>query len=707
MTGLPEQAGLFDPFLSSRDHSKLVWPRDEDVERFQDHITKNQYSHTILVGSSGTGKSVFLDRIVRPLYENSFVFTDRYNNFLSTLINKIPCDHADNGRRTELAQQLVTYISEAKPQYIHDALRDRDEYPDAGLVSLVNETAAFIESCLKSKPLTLFVFDQIERFVTDFRYSATHNRKDQVANEIFCLIKLLKTLRKLPNIRTIFAIRKDTLFDSIDFLSYSLDAPNDSDRIFKYFYFTGITARNGRAINQIMESFSRVGRDRNIYTWDKIERFLTLSSRSLSNTFLTQLTGYMIEHFGNTAEVKDIIRHGEPRQFLPIFFDQLIAGFYKQKAATVSYNILRLTMLTVAIENRETGDPISETRASGLAHLPKADVEIALQYLRKVGIVRPDAAGEDEALRYAHDMLFDYIAESDSFTVRNDLHNVIERLSERRTPTKQLTPVISFGRVWRDAQRYDIGAIAVALYIIYIAVISFSAMGFDIGGYSVKPACELVASFWTQIWARYTYVETCDSLRWHHPAIYLMNALWVSYIYKLDRGYLRYVLNSRQPAKFIARMLPVLGVALGFLMSFTPIFSMVPLETVGIVMASLLLYIGGTIAPDSIFAKTNWNWGVRTFLNMLFSTLFLLLHWFMVTEDPLCEAVRNSWDAWIQSTVPLARYVPDIMNVKSISFIATGGFFIWFLFHIRPEQQNKVSLATRLAEFDAAQRRVI
>jgi hypothetical protein len=637
MAGLPQTVGVFDPFLSSRLKDSKVWPRPDDLKRFQDHVAKNIHSHMILVGSSGAGKTVFIEEIVQAEYPDAFILTSVYNEFLSTLINNIPCGTMFTDR-TDLAREITDYINdEATASPIDLVLRQDEKFPDEDLRVLIEKTIDFIKKCLRGKPTTLFVFDQIERFVSDFRYAATHSEETKKVSEIFCLIQLLKALRELDNVRTVFVIRKDTLFDSIDFLSYSLNPPTESDHIFRNMYFTGITERNNQASAAIKASFAKAD---NVLSWTTISTFLRLSSPSLSNTFLIQLTGYMIEHFGHTEEVQKVIGTfkpegapeplpaGKPKDLLPLFFDQLIAGFHKAHPGEVSYDILLLVMLTIAIENRETGDPITERRIARLAHIPKEDVAIVVKYLRKIGVVRPDATEKEIALRYAHDMLFDHIVESDSFTVRNDLNNVIARIAERRTPDEKLTKITRFGRVWRDAtSTYNVGAIAVAAFIIYGGIISISSFGLDIDGISSAPACNVLYGFWSSVWQKITYVDSCQSLGQYYFAIYFMDSIWVAYIYKLDRGYFTYALAGRAVLRFVAQMLPVLGVTLGIAMSFTPVLSLVPLSAVGIVMAILLLIIGRRKDDiDNVFTKTNRAWGIRTLSNMLFTTLFLLLH---------------------------------------------------------------------------------
>jgi hypothetical protein len=80
---------------------------------------------------------------------------------------------------------------------------------------------------------------------------------------------------------------------------------------------------------------------------------------------------------------------------------------------------------------------------------------------------------------------------------------------------------------------------------------------------------------------------------------------------------------------------------------------------------------------------------------MLFMLFLILLHRFMIADGPVLAAVRDAIDA------ALHDYLPNFVSAKNVAFWATGFVMIWFWLHIRPEQQNKISLATRLAEYDA------
>ena len=483
MPGL-RPVGKFDPFLSSRkDDNGKIWSRDADLARLKEHLATHEKSHLILAGASGVGKTVFLTRIVQPAFGANVHLIARYNNFLSDLINSMPCEGALADRRLDLSNLLVSYTKTAPEITIGRVLQERESIvrADERLNKLTAEIESFIVDALNGKPITIFIFDQIERFLVDIKHRIARSVRTPLAYEVYFLITVLRAMRKTPNVRTIFSIRSDALYASVDFLSYSLDQPSDADHIFKYMYLYGISVKSADAgvMKDIQEKFASANAST---SWNDIATFLSLQSRSVANTFFVQVTGYLVEHFSETEpRIKKVIKDGEsPRDLLPILFDQLIAGFLKyQRAAAseeetskVSYDMLRLIVLTIAIENKATGDPITRERIALLAHVPRSYVNAVIGYLLDAGVIQRDA-NEEEAVRFAHDMLFEHIVHDDAFVIRDDLQKSVERLSERRIA--DVRPLRDFAHLWSDARKADVGALAVVFLLAYGAVISLTA----------------------------------------------------------------------------------------------------------------------------------------------------------------------------------------------------------------------------------------
>jgi hypothetical protein len=697
LNGLPDKTGIFDPFLSSRQTATVEpWSRNGDLERFEAHVAKAAKSHLIVTGPSGAGKTIFFAQAVKSKYHPHFILIRRYHDFLSTLINAIP---ADEGQKMALEDGVKRYLQAARPIRLSQALQEREILlaNDPALQALTRDIQTFVRKSMDGGETTLLVFDQIERFLLDIEYQSLHPQEGRFAYEIYFIIVVLQALRELPNVRTVFSIREDALYESVDFLSYSFISPSDADRTFHYMYFHGINTNNADQgvladIRTKMESAAPA------IPWTRLRQFLSIASRSMSNTFFIQLTGYLAQHFDSTdRRVRKIIEGGEPRDLLPLFFDQLLAGFRKRDSYGINYDVARLVMLTIAIENRSTGNPVSAARVSLLAHLPLDYVDPIVKYLVEIGVVQKDVAAQDDAVRLAHDILSDHIIQADGFIIREDLQKTIERLSERRV--KHLRPVGEYGRVWAGAGRGDIGALAVVAFIVYGGIVSITSwLGSNITG---LPVCDSLHNFWSAWLSRYVLVDQCSSMKWYYPPIYGVDCAWVSFIYKLDRGYFHHVFVEHKLAERLLRgastSIAVIGSMLGILLSFVPALATVPITVGGIMMAALLIIIWMREDKQTLFAKRTFLWGLRIGLNMLFTGLLVLLLWFMVTPDQPYAEARAAMD----HALPLAPAI----TAKNLTFWITALFLFWFWVHVQPEQQSEVSIATQLASRDAVRKK--
>jgi hypothetical protein len=127
----------------------------------------------------------------------------------------------------------------------------------------------------------------------------------------------------------------------------------------------------------------------------------------------------------------------------------------------------------------------------------------------------------------------------------------------------------------------------------------------------------------------------------------MMDCAWLSFIYKLDRGYFAHVLAACPVAPRIAKMIPVLGAALGITMSFSPALMVVPIAVGGLFMAALLLCLGSRPGGETQFKRTNRDWGQKTFLTCFFVACLILPHWFMVADEPAFVAARQVMDGFL------------------------------------------------------------
>jgi hypothetical protein len=315
-------------------------------------------------------------------------------------------------------------------------------------------------------------------------------------------------------------------------------------------------------------------------------------------------------------------------------------------------------------------------------------VEDVVEDCARIGVLRRDQAG-GPAVRFAHDMLFDFIVQSERFMVRDDLQKAIERLSERRVADVDLGQVKQFGRVFADARKLNIGALAVMGFVAYGFIVSVSSWGLHYDSLTSELICTPLHSLWHRLFSGVFTVDTCDSMKWYYWAIYLSDCAWVTFICNVATGYFRHVFFDKKIPLGISMSLPIFGAISGIIVSFTPVLSTLPITVFGLAMAGLLMYICIAWGRNNLFAKLNGRQGFRIMLNMLFTILLIPLLWFMVTDRPVFAAARD------------AIGFDSPATAKNLTLWATVIFLLWFWFHIHTDQQGDVAIATRLAICDA------
>jgi hypothetical protein len=705
MDGLPEKPGEFSPFFSEYGY-ETIWSRAADLARFQKQMELNIHSHTILTGPSGSGKSTFLKHVVKPVLGKQLVFNSSYFDFVKTFIDSIPTPASAIHIRMALEKHIAEFLKQPIKLSIDEVLQDTSLFPiPTDLIAIGDQTEQFIRTALKGAPTTYFVFDQIERFLSDLKHMQSRSDRAARTLSIYIVIRVFKTLRQLENTRTIFAIRSDFLFASIDFLTYSLESLDDADGVFRYFYFNGINVSTSRdAIDEIRLQYEKINSP---VEWTAFAKFTSLNSKSVSNTFLTQLSGYMLENFGTSdARVaRTISEAGTPEDFLEIFFDHLIAGFHQANRGVVNHNIFKAAVLTIAVENRTSGDAIARERISRLSHIPQSYVDPVVKYLLSRNVLKRELDKGKEYVRFSHDLLFDHVVESPEFQGRDDLHKAMERLAEHRIPTSDLIEVPTYGRFFEELRRFQIPAVSMLAYWLFAATLSISStwqiLPFGDDWKKWQPWSQTVCDFLYRIYNRvldvlpayiksYFVVTDCASIGEYSIAIAIMHVAWLWYIYRLDRGYFQYVFVDRPILKGMAAGLIPLGAAFGMLVGFSPNLSVIPLTVVGLGMSLLLEIAARQIGTSSPFGKMNRSWALRTAINMVFTAMLLVaLQSFMVSQFPDYIRAREA----MQSDF-------FIGNPAVIIFWLAAFFLCWFLAHISPEQQSAISMATRLTQFD-------
>jgi ABC-type transport system involved in cytochrome c biogenesis permease subunit len=172
----------------------------------------------------------------------------------------------------------------------------------------------------------------------------------------------------------------------------------------------------------------------------------------------------------------------------------------------------------------------------------------------------------------------------------------------------------------------------------------------------------------------------------------------MTFIYYIDRGFLRYTL--RNPiAKFLSKMMPVLGAGQAILFCQSPELFLVPVVSVGALMAALLIW--GAIDGSFVgrIAKESRQWGLRTLFNMVFAATLMLVTALVLWQEPGARAFWNHVGSVISNS--LAIHVPSTgsdLIVYWMYFVNLVMIYFWW--HIRPEQQSAIALAASLALHD-------
>ena len=171
-----------------------------------------------------------------------------------------------------------------------------------------------------------------------------------------------------------------------------------------------------------------------------------------------------------------------------------------------------------------------------------------------------------------------------------------------------------------------------------------------------------------------------------------MNFVWICYMYKLDKGYFRYILDGTK-SKYLSTGITIVAAASGIVASFTPYFTIVPIGMCGLLLAALLYHVSRSESVTTPFSRDTRQWAGRTALNMVFTFFLIPLHWFMITANKPFADARMAIDAVLP------------VSAKNLTLWLTAIFLLWFWAHIRPEQQSEISIAAKLAHRDASRPR--
>lgn len=730
---LPAAPTVFNPFQilndKGREIHKKTWPRDKLVDRLLERVEAAKNSHLIVSGPSGAGKSTIVCELLRDrlvdahnMTNNDFPKTADYASITVELIRMLQsaCIERKSGILADLGDRYGKFLRDhpslAVAVAIHVDGQDRESrIRTESAERLWEETEPVLDQVLNTRKYCVFIFDQFERFIDQATKNAEEIRSSGDSKgsaafngfDLYFFFKFMKYLRQQSLFRTILIMRSEYLYQSFDLLrlvgqdgdraapgaSGVLDRPRRDSQIFDYFLCPGINSNtDGNARAQIQADFEAI---KNLKSkWPDFRELCRFDDYFASNTFFTQMIGYIIENFyEDEYRVRSLLADKKDRHLaLRYFFDFLLNGYAKRQGAKRSNEILKAALFSVAIENRITGQAVTIDRIAELAHLPSNRIKDAVLYAKGVGLLVEEPQGDPTAYRIIHDVVGDYILGSDQFTIDPGLKDGIRGLSEARAEIPLEKRVEHLSRPVSDLMNrrtWNLPLLTMWAFYLYGAALIFDIVFFD----------STFCAFANGILRTYSFsVEECEIVSRTYFPIYVTHVVWVTFAYHIDRDLFRRMLKSRIARTFSASMV-VVGSILGIYLSHSIVLFAIPVCVSGTIMGILLIRgsFDGSF-PDTT-KTTNRRWGLFTCLNMLFTGIFLVVPAVALWKN---DQVEKFWGLVAAEIAPLTRwvFVPDAADIQValVWFIVLTLFYFWL--QIRKPQQSDISIAARLAMHD-------
>lgn len=680
LSPLPSTMGKFNPFGGRSSSWASIWPRQQETATVVSRIKALAHSHLIISGPSGAGKSTLVERLVIP--ELTADYTTRViREYEGLVVRLIEQEAYSPSQQRDLIARYLKISKESAGQ--NPALGATPFSPSTEIACLWTDVERFFAESFQNGKPRCFVFDQVERYLNQYSSGNSDNRPPDY--ELFFVIKFLRMCRQSPDIRTIFVIRSDDLYESIEFLE-NLATESQPNSRFDYFLCPGInmvTAPEG--VQAIRASFSSL--NLGPVATQKFDAICHLEDRGQSNTFLTQMVGFVVEHFYRTDTlVKNMLDERLERTLsLRYYFNHFLNDFIREGSSYEALSVIKSVLFCISVENLVTGRGPSAERVAALTHMPTATVQEAISFAVAHGVIYEEFIDGAPTYLIVHDIVRDYVRENEQFTLHPILKDAMRGLIENRVPTAKLTKIDSQADVVRDLwERPNLG-----IYAIW----SFFVFGI------VKAKWELVCAGANNWFSFIPGNRDCHFVSRYYLAVYISHVVWLIFIYHIDRDQLRYVLKSRS-LKVISALMPAIGAALAIVMSNSATLFILPIVSVGLIMGTLLLlgvldgsFVGAEVADRA-------RWGMRTLANMVITSCLIGITCLIFWDTAVAH---QFWDQVGQSVGRSISFGTVSVDAVAVSWIYLVCFvMIYFWTHIRPEQQSRVSSAARLASYDRA-----
>lgn len=684
---LPVSAKLFDPFRDASQNAvrRDALPRKGLVGELKELVFVSANKHIIVTGQSGAGKTTMVTELLQAAVAPNYKIVDfrNYQEFHSQFLTRANARSTEHVREKVLIEKFSAFLQNNRCS-VRDAF---DPAYDLSLFeSLWKDLARHVEDVVDNSPDTVYVFDQIERVIHLIRNDLRQGNAEINGYEVLLFLKLVGTLRRIKTVRTVFVIRAEYLYQSLDFLESEPTGPTISrgDNV-TYFLCPGINSdTDPEAINKIRSNLNTI--EGMNFSINDFEHVTQIDSRAFSNSFMLQLCGYVVEHyFEADPRVKKLLHDRQDRFYaLRYYLDYLINDFARENGSGENIHFLKAVMFALAVENKATSQAASVDRLAALAHLPTDEVEEYIKFLQSKGLVKSDPAKLQRTYRFVHEVVADFIIEDEQFSTSPHYRDGIRGLSEAHARQGKLTRLSRFPNLVLDwFADWNVALLLIWLFYIFGALKILFAQ-----------TCQVVWPLFRMI----PQSVSCELDNKLYLPVYATHCVWLMFIYIVSRGTF---LNIFPVGRFrlAAQSLPIIGVVSAFLLSQSPALLTLPVVFVGFVMGWSLVLASWLGRVKGWFAVNCFKWGARTLLNMGFAMILSFLAVLTFSKHPVAiEFFKMVASTEVMQLLFGADAGPDDVAVATIYIVSL--LMIYFWWHIAPEQQSRTAIASSLTQHD-------
>lgn len=599
----PKKCQFFYPFLANLDTPlarKFSLTRAGQLDEFSSQLSELDNRILVLYGDSGVGKTTLVNDYVSIDADDKNKLVISYErNYVDTIYRIIAGE--DNVLLDRSYEGLIGELFSE-----HTELKRR--------IDICTKIVEKMDAILGTQTAELFI-DQAERLPIQLDTSEKHYREG--------VLLFLTSLANSRKFKVILIVRSDYLAKLISYIPASE---------YELYRIEGIDISNEKRSSDV---FRERMLELNIPTNDIDSlRTIILDGRNI-NTFIFQLTGYLIECFGSKPMLGDSARFvNSDKDIIELFVDKMLDEYGFLARDHIRAADLELTLFAVACFNKKTGRALNYELLPKLAHISERNAHACVDYLRaKNVIVQND---EPQSLRIVHDLLIEQILSRESRYIISDDLVSIERLVDKRVDISTLTQPLEATHPYLNPVRRNesgrVEPIGVETILLWCAALAYwYRFAFPEETFALL---EPIISIFNLFRPGILYPPEIATA--HFYPIAFTQYLWVIFIYGLNRGFFFYLYKKGDiniAYHFLSIIGPV-GALLGLIFSYTPALFILAIAIPGLCLSFVYFYIYVKSNSRANIYQYIWKLSYATALNMLISiAVSYLLTFALISEN--------------------------------------------------------------------------